>query len=123
MASWVRSKAGNIRELPFIAHENLTPEQKLWKAVLSQAVYEACTNWYQGVPLTITEKYQAQSWIDLKNKDFLEVCEKAGYDPEYIVYKAKKLKERKTEIMQKVQQHRQSYKVAKTFATIIGTIR
>jgi len=118
MASWTRSNFGNVKELPFIAETNLTAEQKLWKAVLSQAIYEACTNWYQGVPLTITEKAQARRWINLNNPDFLEVCEKAGYNPEYICYKAKQLERKKDELATKVQ----GYKVAANFVKVIGTI-
>ena len=35
----------------FIEHK-ITPEQKLWKAVLSQGVYEACSKKAQALPLT-----------------------------------------------------------------------
>ena len=69
----------------------LTEEQKLWKAVLSQAVYESCTNFYQGLPLTQTEKKESRKWINLENPDFNDVCDKAGYDAEYIYQQALKL--------------------------------
>jgi hypothetical protein len=31
----------------------------------------------------------ALEWIDLSNKDFCAVCQFAGYDPRYILRKAK----------------------------------
>ena len=66
-----------------------TPEQKLWKAVLSQGVYEACSEKAQALPLTFGEMRSALEWVDLSNKDFITVCIFAGYDPAYIFRKAK----------------------------------
>ena len=66
-----------------------TPEEKLWKAVLSQGVYEACAKKYQALPLTYGEMRSALEWVDLGNKDFIMVCIFAGYDPKYIYRKAK----------------------------------
>ena len=42
----------------FLEHK-LTPEQKLWKAVLSQGVYEACSKKAQALPLTYGEMRSA----------------------------------------------------------------
>jgi len=70
-------------------HEHRTPEQKLWKAVLSQGVYEACSKRCQALPLTYGEMRSAAEWIDLSNRDFVRVCIYAGYDPAYIFRKAK----------------------------------
>ena len=67
----------------------LTPEQKLWKAVLSQGVYEACSKKAQALPLTYGEMRSALEWVDLSNRDFVQVCTYAGYDPAYIYRKAK----------------------------------
>ena len=47
-----------------------TPEEKLWKAVLSQGVYEACSTRYHTLPLSFGEYRSAKEWIDLSNKDF-----------------------------------------------------
>ena len=66
-----------------------TPEEKLWKAVLSQGVYEACSKKAQALPLTYGEMRSALEWIDLTNRDFKQVCIFAGYDPAYIYRKAK----------------------------------
>ncbi len=70
--------------------EQRTPEEKLWKAVLSQGVYEACTKRHQALPLTYAEMKSTINWIDLSNKDFLMVCSLAGYDPNYVYRKALK---------------------------------
>ena len=67
----------------------LTPEQKLWKAVLSQGVYEACSKRCQALPLEYGEMRSALEWVDMSNRDFLQVCMYAGYDPGYIFRKAK----------------------------------
>ena len=73
-----------------IVHElKRTPEEKLWKAVLSQGVYEACSKKAQALPLTYGEMRSALEWIDLSNRDFKQVCIFAGYDPAYIYRKAK----------------------------------
>jgi len=74
----------------FLEHK-LTPEQKLWKAVLSQGVYEACSKKAQALPLTFGEMRSALEWVDLGNRDFIQVCVFAGYDPAYIYRKAKNL--------------------------------
>ena len=68
-----------------------TPEEKLWKAVLSQGVYEACSRKAQALPLTYGEMRSALEWVDLSNRDFIQVCTFAGYDPAYIFRKAKNL--------------------------------
>ena len=68
-----------------------TPEQKLWRAVLSQGVYEACSEKAQALPLTFGEMRSALEWVDLSNRDFITVCVFAGYDPAYIFRKAKNL--------------------------------
>ncbi len=67
----------------------LTPEEKLWKAVLSQGVYEACSKKYSALPLTYGEMRSALEWMDIANGDFCSVCQMAGYDPRYILRKAK----------------------------------
>ena len=68
-----------------------TPEERLWKAVLSQGVYEACSKKAQALPLTYGEMRSALEWVDLTNRDFVQVCMYAGYNPGYIFRKAKNL--------------------------------
>ena len=72
----------------FFEHK-LTPEQKLWKAVLSQGVYEACSKKSKALPLTYGEMRSALEWVDLGNRACVQVCVYAGYDPAYIYKKAK----------------------------------
>jgi hypothetical protein len=73
-----------------IVHElKRTPEERLWKAVLSQGVYEACSKKAQALPLTYGEMRSALEWVDLNNRDFVQVCLFAGYNPAYIYRKAK----------------------------------
>ena len=72
----------------FFEHK-LTPEQKLWKAVLSQGIYEACSRRAQALPLTYGEMRSALERVDLSNRDFNQVCIYAGYDPAYVYRKAK----------------------------------
>jgi len=72
----------------FFEHK-LTPEERLWKAVLSQGIYEACSKKAQALPLTFGEMRSALEWVDLGNSDFITVCLFAGYDPAYIFRKAK----------------------------------
>ena len=59
--------------------------------VLSQGVYEACSKKAQALPLTYGEMISALEWVDLGNRDFVQVCVYAGYDPAYIYRKAKNL--------------------------------
>ena len=68
-----------------------TPEERLWKAVLSHGVYEAGSRRSQALPLTYGEMRSAFEWVDLSNRDFIMVCVFAGYNPGYIYRKAKNL--------------------------------
>jgi len=43
------------------------------------------------LPLTFGEMRSALEWVDLGNRDFIQVCVFAGYDPAYIYRKAKNL--------------------------------
>ena len=69
------------------SEQKLTPEQKLWKAVLSQG--ERSVQKSTSLPLTYGEMRSAFEWVDLSNRDFCTVCMFAGYDPRYIYRKAR----------------------------------
>ena len=57
----------------FLEHQR-TPEQKLWKAVLSQGVYEACSKKAQALPLTFGEmRPSAKYKIDHRFKAFKKI--------------------------------------------------
>jgi hypothetical protein len=73
--------------------KNLTPEEKLWKAVLYQGVFEALSFRYNALPLTDTERKETRKWINLDNEDFKEVCNNAGYHPRYIYNRIRKVLE------------------------------
>jgi hypothetical protein len=66
----------------------LTPEQRLWKAVLLQAIEDAFgDNVSQVTPL---ERKIAKDWMKDFNSDFASVCENAGFNPVQAFYKFKK---------------------------------
>ena len=62
-----------------------SPEQRLFIAVLSQAVHDAFAN---HVPPY--ERSQAQAWLMSNNHDFKIICECAGKDSSYVLEKIRK---------------------------------
>jgi hypothetical protein len=60
-----------------IEQENQTnsPEQRLWKAVLAQAVYDAL---FERDIILEAEKKSARDWFLFKTKSFYETCHNAG---------------------------------------------
>jgi len=73
-----------------IEDPHLIPEQKLWKAVLCQMLYDALSN-FENKAMSFHEKEAAENWFLNKSKDFFDVCNYAGFDPMYIHEKVKKL--------------------------------
>ena len=61
-----------------------TAEQVLWISVLSKAAHDAIytSDWL--------EARKAIAWFKSKNKDFKEVCQLAGYNPQYVYEKMSK---------------------------------
>ena len=82
--------------------ETLTPEEKLWKAVLYQGVFECLSFRYNALPLTDAERLETRKWINLDNEDFKEVCERAGFNYKYIFNRIRKVIE-KDELETKIQ--------------------
>ena len=74
----------------FMEDKDLLPEQKLWRAVLCQALYDALSD-FKNQMLVEDDKQDATYWFRDKPKSFHEVCRNAGFDPEYIYEKVKKL--------------------------------
>ena len=72
-------KANNI----FIS-EHISPERRLFIAVLSQAVHDAFSSHVPKV-----EKQKAQSWLMSDSKDFKNICEHAGRNAQYVLVKIK----------------------------------
>jgi hypothetical protein len=70
--------------------KQLLPEQKLWRAVLCQILYDALSD-FENKSISKNEKESAERWLTFKTKDFVDVCENAGFDPDYIQQKTKAL--------------------------------
>lgn len=66
----------------------LTPEQKLWRAVLGQIVYDAFGDISENDRLMFVRR-DAQGYLSRLHKDYAQVCEWAGFDPRYIQRKVK----------------------------------
>ena len=62
-----------------------SPERRLFVAVLSQAVHDAFSSHVPGL-----EKRQAQAWLMGNSKDFKEICELSGRNPEYVLTKIRR---------------------------------
>tara|TARA_R100000008_G_scaffold5775_1_gene3370 strand:- start:275 stop:685 length:411 start_codon:yes stop_codon:yes gene_type:complete len=62
-----------------------SPERRLFIAVLSQAVHDAFSSHVPGL-----EKRQAQAWLMGNSKDFKEICELSGRNPEYVLTKIRR---------------------------------
>ena len=78
MSSFIKSANTSISDLG-------SPEQRLFIAVLSQAVHDAFAN---HVPPY--ERSQAQAWLMSNNHDFKIICECAGKDSSYVLEKIRK---------------------------------
>ena len=87
----LKTEAGRPKIFSSEVDKDSTPEEKLWKAVLYQGVFEALSFRHNAIPLTDQEKKITRTWIDLNNTDFKEVCENAGYDPMFIINKIKRV--------------------------------
>jgi hypothetical protein len=70
----------------------MTAEQKLWTAVVSQAFHDAFPPTYftnkmrkqdrNAYTMTVS---QAHNWFSLGNRDFVEICQLAGLEPGYVI--------------------------------------
>ena len=74
-----------------------TPEKRLWRAVICQALYDALSDVKnKATPYRVKEK--AQNWFVYNSGNFKRACEFAGFDSDYIskkvceLIKLKKLK-------------------------------
>ena len=77
-ASWV----GNPHT---IGGQNSPPEERLFVAVLSQAVHDVFSNHVEKL-----DKQQAKEFLTQNTWHFKKICEFAGRDPEYVIRKMKK---------------------------------
>jgi len=74
----------------FPEEKDLLPEQKLWRAVLCQALYDALSD-FKNQMLIEDDRQDAEYWFKDKPRSFYEVCRNAGFDPGYVYEKVKKL--------------------------------
>jgi hypothetical protein len=74
----------------FEEEKNVLPEQKLWRAVLCQALYDALSD-FKNQMLIEDDRQDARYWFRDKPRSFHEVCRNAGFDPNYVHQKVKKL--------------------------------
>ena len=61
------------------------PEQRLFIAVMSQAVHDAFAD---HVPRL--EKQKAQTWLMSNSKDFRDICELSGRNSQYVLEKIRR---------------------------------
>lgn len=61
----------------------MTPEQRLWQAVLGQAVADAMMDDPQSQE-SVGAKKSARRWFDLADRNFRMVCELAGMNPDAV---------------------------------------
>ena len=80
------------KNTPFIWHDlDFNPvrgETALWVAVITQAMMDALSN--AKNPEAQFHKHEAIRWLTENSKDFVEVCQNAGFNPDDIRRKAKK---------------------------------
>ena len=68
-----------------IGGQNSPPEERLFVAVLSQAVHDVFSN-----PVEKLDKQQAKEFLTQNTWHFKMICEFAGRNPEYVIRKMKK---------------------------------
>lgn len=67
----------------------LTPQQKLWRAVIVRAIQDMVGNSQKDEDKTA--KWQAEQWITGNGKEFRCVCELADLNPMWVCEQLKKL--------------------------------
>ena len=65
-------------------------EIALWKAVILQALVDLQSN--SKKKIANTYRVKSLMWFNLKNKDFITVCNYAGLDPQYVYDKSRIIK-------------------------------
>lgn len=66
-------------------------EIALWKAVILQALVDLQSN--SKKKIANTYRVKALMWFNLKNEEFLTVCNYAGLDPKYVYEKSRIIKD------------------------------
>ena len=76
------SFTGWVGQANILGARVLTPEERLFIAVLSQAVHDAFS-----IHVPTFERNQAQAWLTGNSKDFRAICEHSGRDAGYVLEK------------------------------------
>lgn len=74
------------------AHNPTATHQSIWRAVIVQALMDASTNSKKSENLQ--SKQDALIWLRGNSKDFLTVCDYAGFEPSFVRDMCKKALER-----------------------------
>ncbi|MEL0176694.1 MAG: hypothetical protein VW810_00155 [Pelagibacteraceae bacterium] len=97
--------------------DRVTPEQKLWRAVLGQIFDDAF-----GHTISNKAKYEkshAREYLKYLHRDYAQVCEFAGYDPMYVHRKVKR--KFTTEFLEVIDKHSLKVRYNKPkLATLFG---
>lgn len=85
---------GNAPYDPSLAepYNMVASEQAVWRAVIVQALMDASSN--SKKQENLQSKQEALVWLRGNSKDFLEVCQNAGFEPEFVRDMAKKALEK-----------------------------
>lgn len=75
----------------------LKGEIALWKAVILQACVDLASKSKKKIAQTY--RWKAFQWFNLKNEEFLTVCNYAGLDPKYVYEKIEPKKDEAAEFM------------------------
>lgn len=75
-----------------IIDDNVTGEQSLWVAVITQALMDVSSNSRKRE--AIRDKKAAYEWLTEGSEDFDAVCDMAGLDPLYVMVSAERAMQR-----------------------------
>lgn len=91
-------------------NENLSlkGEIALWRAVILQAGIDLTSKSKKKIAQTY--RFKAFQWFNLKNKEFITVCNYAGLDPRYVYERIKDKKDEAIEFMTSIINNAKSLK-------------
>ena len=79
---------GNYLNNLEVEDKQLSPEQRLWKAVFYQAIQDAFG--ISTVSMNRDEYLKSKAWFKRFTEDFIQVCENAGLDAQQTFEKLKR---------------------------------
>ncbi len=80
-------------------NENLSVKSEiaLWKAVVLQAAVDLKSQSKKNLAQTF--RIKALMWFNMRNEEFVQVCNWAGFDPQYVIDRIKPIKEKAINFM------------------------